>query len=76
LVTQVIGVVAIIAWTSVTSYVLFKVIAMTVGLRVSPEEELAGLDILEHGSPGYGEGFGTFVPSTTGDTAASLSARS
>ncbi len=25
------------------------------------EEELAGLDILEHGSPGYGEGFGTFT---------------
>jgi Amt family ammonium transporter len=62
LVTQLIGVGAIILWTSVTSYILFKLIKVTVGLRVSEEEELAGLDIFEHGSPGYGEGFGTFAP--------------
>jgi Amt family ammonium transporter len=69
LVTQAIGVVAIIAWTSVTSYILFKVLKMTIGLRVTAEEEIAGLDIFEHGSPGYGEGFGTFVPGA-GDTTA------
>ena len=34
--------------------ILFKVIKSTVGLRVSEEEELAGLDVSEHGSPGYG----------------------
>jgi ammonia channel protein AmtB len=27
---------------------------LTFGLRVSAEEEMAGLDIAEHGSPGYG----------------------
>jgi len=65
LVSQVIGIVAVAAWVSVTSYVLFTAIKLTIGLRVSEEEELAGLDILEHGSPGYGEGFGSF---TLGDS--------
>jgi ammonium transporter, Amt family len=67
LVSQVIGVVAIAAWVSVTSIILFAVIKATVGLRVSEEEELAGLDVLEHGAPGYGEGFGTVRPSFAAD---------
>jgi Amt family ammonium transporter len=37
-----------------TTAILFKVLKSTVGLRVSAEEELAGLDVAEHGSPGYG----------------------
>jgi Amt family ammonium transporter len=60
LVSQVIGVVSVLAWVSVTSIILFAVIRATVGLRVSEEEEIAGLDVEEHGSPGYGEGFGSF----------------
>jgi Amt family ammonium transporter len=60
LVSQLIGVGAVLVWVSVASFVLFAVIKATIGLRVSEEEELAGLDVLEHGSPGYGEGFGTF----------------
>jgi len=62
LVSQLIGVLSVFAWVSITSYLLFTVLKHTVGLRVTEEEELAGLDILEHGSPGYGEGFGSFVP--------------
>jgi len=62
LVSQLIGVLSVFAWVSLTSYLLFTVLKHTVGLRVTEEEELAGLDILEHGSPGYGEGFGSFVP--------------
>jgi Amt family ammonium transporter len=54
LLVQAIGVVLIAAWVLGTSAVLFKVIGSTVGLRVSPEEERAGLDVAEHGSPGYG----------------------
>jgi Amt family ammonium transporter len=61
LVSQVIGVVSIAAWVSITSILMFGLIKAIVGLRVSEEEELAGLDILEHGAPGYGEGFGSFV---------------
>jgi Amt family ammonium transporter len=62
LVSQIIGVVSVLAWVSVTSLILFALIKATVGLRVSEAEELAGLDIEEHGSPGYGEGFGAFAP--------------
>ena len=47
---------------SVTADILFAALKATVGLRVSEEEELAGLDVLEHGAPGYGEGFGSFSP--------------
>jgi Amt family ammonium transporter len=68
LLSQIIGVVSVFAWVSVTSIILFGALKATVGLRVSEEEELAGLDILEHGSPGYGEGFGTFVPGTPDTT--------
>jgi len=54
LLVQAIGVALIAAWVLGTSAVLFKVIGSTMGLRVSPEEERAGLDVAEHGSPGYG----------------------
>ncbi len=46
---QLLGVGAVIAWTAVTITVFFLLLKATVGLRVKPEEELAGLDITEHG---------------------------
>lgn len=52
---QLIGAGAIILWAFVTSYAVFKLIDVTVGLRVSREEELTGLDISEHGSDAYPE---------------------
>ena len=58
LVTQVAGVLAIAVWVSVTAYVLFRVLKAVGWLRVPADEEIAGLDVVEHGSPGYGEGFG------------------
>jgi Amt family ammonium transporter len=61
LVAQVIGVLAIAVWASATSFLLFFLLKKTVGIRVTEEEELMGLDILEHGSPGYGEGFGAYT---------------
>ena len=54
LAVQAIGVVIVAVWVLATSAILFKVLASTVGLRVSAEEEMAGLDIAAHGSPGYG----------------------
>tara|TARA_B100000408_G_C10210399_1_gene186698 strand:- start:195 stop:677 length:483 start_codon:yes stop_codon:yes gene_type:complete len=54
LLVQAIGVMIVAAWVLGTSAILFKVLKSTVGLRVSAEEELAGLDVVEHGSPGYG----------------------
>ncbi len=50
---QLLGIGACFAWTFVTAFIMFKLIAMTVGLRVSPEEELKGLDLVEHGGNAY-----------------------
>ncbi|MGD2042469.1 MAG: ammonium transporter [Acidimicrobiia bacterium] len=52
--TQLIFVVVHFAFVTITAGALFLAIKATIGLRVSPEEELAGLDVEEHGSPGYG----------------------
>lgn len=47
--TQILGVLAVIAWVAVTMTIVFTIIKKTVGLRVSKEEEVVGLDIMEHG---------------------------
>jgi Amt family ammonium transporter len=49
LVTQIIGVVSVAAWVAITMTIVFLVIKNTVGLRVSKDEEILGLDIEEHG---------------------------
>jgi len=53
LVSQLIGIVAVLAFVVVTTAIVFFVIKATIGLRVGPEEEMEGLDVLEHGAPGY-----------------------
>ena len=55
LVSQIIGIVAIGTFVLVATTILFAVIKRTMGLRVSAEEELAGLDMFEHGSHGYSQ---------------------
>jgi Amt family ammonium transporter len=47
-------------WAFFTIFIVFKVTDMVIGLRVSPQEELEGLDITEHGTISYPE-FGTRV---------------
>ncbi len=54
---QLLGVGAVAAWAIVGSAVIFFSIKATVGLRVSAEEEIEGLDIGEHGMWGYPEAF-------------------
>jgi ammonium transporter, Amt family len=54
---QALGVVTVFAFVFVASYVVFGLIKATYGLRVSAEEEDAGLDISEHGMYGYPEQF-------------------
>ena len=51
--TQIIGVVAVLAWCLVTGFILFYGIKAATGLRVSEEEEQAGLDYGEHGANAY-----------------------
>ena len=47
------GVLITIVWSGVVSFVLFKLIDMTMGLRVSEEEERQGLDTSSHGERAY-----------------------
>ena len=56
---QTLGIAAILAWTGITMAVTFLIIKKTVGLRVSPEEEIKGLDSTEHGLP---SAYADFVP--------------
>ncbi|MFI3238489.1 MAG: ammonium transporter [Lachnospiraceae bacterium] len=49
LIIQIIGIVAIIAWTVVTVTIMFVIINKTIGMRASIHEEIEGLDSTEHG---------------------------
>ena len=59
---QCLGVLAIAAYTVVTMTIVFQIIKHTNGLRVSAEEEIAGLDSTEHGLP---SAYADFMPATT-----------
>lgn len=60
--TQLIGVVTAFVWAFGMAFVLFKIIKATIGLRVSQEEEIEGLDITEHGSEAYPDDSGRGAP--------------
>ena len=70
--TQLLGVTSVITWVGVTMTIVFLIIKKTIGLRVSTEEEVLGLDITEHGltssyadfMPASADGFGTSTPTT------------
>ena len=51
------GMIITIAWVVVTMTIIFQVIKHTIGLRVSAEEEIAGLDSKEHGLASAYDGF-------------------
>ncbi len=51
--TQLLGIAAIVGWTAVTSSVLFFILKLTMGLRVSGVIEDEGLDVHEHGAVAY-----------------------
>ena len=73
------GIVATIAFTGAASLIVFLLIKYTVGLRVSEQDELAGLDIAEHGMYGYPEQFievpGAFPEGARGMDLANLGVR-
>ena len=54
---QLIGFASVAAWTLVTITIVFLVIRATVGLRASQEEEIVGLDAMEHGLASAYSGF-------------------
>lgn len=53
LIAQVVGVVAIGAWTAATAALMFFLIKLAIGLRISPEQEAVGLDVHTHGTSAY-----------------------
>ncbi|HIZ21324.1 MAG TPA: ammonium transporter [Candidatus Blautia faecigallinarum] len=64
--TQLIGIVAVGAFVFLTSCIVWYVLKATIGIRVSREEELAGLDIGEHGNMAYPD----FAPAAVADSEA------
>jgi Amt family ammonium transporter len=55
LVPQLVGAGTVMAWGLICGLVVFKAIDLVMGVRVSAEEEIKGLDIQEHGTPAYPE---------------------
>ena len=62
---QLIGAAAVLAWTAAAMTIVFKLIDKTVGLRVSEEEEIVGLDAMEHGLASAYAGF-SIIDATAG----------
>ena len=42
-----------VIYTGIVTYVILKVLDLTIGLRVTEEEEAVGLDLAEHNERGY-----------------------
>lgn len=59
--TQFVGVFAAFAFVFPSSFIVFKLIDMTIGMRASDEDQIRGLDITEHAAAGYPD----FAPSET-----------
>ena len=62
---QIIGIVCVCAWTAVTISLTFTIIKATIGLRVTEEEEIIGLDGPEHGLTSAYAGFSMMDISNT-----------
>jgi Amt family ammonium transporter len=50
---QIVAVAIAIVWCGVVSFILYRIVDMVVGLRVTPDVEREGLDIAEHGERAY-----------------------
>jgi Amt family ammonium transporter len=53
LITQATGVLTTVIWSGVVAFIVFKLIDVTMGLRVSEEDEREGLDTTAHGEAAY-----------------------
>ena len=65
---QLLGMIAVLAWTGVTITLTFYAIKKTIGLRTSRHEEIVGLDSTEHG---LASSYADFIPTTHIETTAS-----
>lgn len=62
---QLLGFITVAAWTAVTITIAFVIIKKTIGLRVTEEEEIVGLDSMEHGLASAYSGFSIMDVSNT-----------
>ena len=69
---QCLGVLATAVWAAVMITIVFLILKNTIGLRVSAEEELKGLDITEHGLPSAYGGFAFVYDDTPADLVAEV----
>lgn len=67
--TQLLGVLSVAAYVTVVITVVFAIIKKTIGLRVDAEDEIAGLDVTEHGLLSAYAGF-SMLPEPIADVAA------
>ena len=51
--TQLTGTVAVVAWSLIASFVILLILKLTLGLRVTEEQEVEGLDVSLHGESAY-----------------------
>jgi ammonium transporter, Amt family len=74
--TQIVAIAATFALAIVATYVILKVVDALVGLRVSDEDEMAGLDLSQHSETAYSMGGGQYgeFSSTTGAFAETMRA--
>lgn len=74
---QALGVLSVMLWVAVTMFIIFNVINRTVGLRVTPAEEIQGLDSAEHhlasSYADFAPAVGNFVPAAEPFTASPAS---
>lgn len=67
--TQLLGVLSVVAYVTVVITIVFAIIKKTIGLRVDAEDEIAGLDVTEHGLLSAYAGF-SMLPEPIADVAA------
>jgi Amt family ammonium transporter len=63
---QSVGILAVGLWAFITIFFVFKIVDVIMGIRVTPAEELEGLDITEHGTISYPE-FGASISAKPGE---------
>jgi len=50
---QIVGILIAIVLSVVGTFVLLKLVDLVIGLRMSPEDEMEGMDVTQHGEEGY-----------------------
>jgi Amt family ammonium transporter len=55
MIAQLWGVVVTLVWSGVVAYAAYKIVDLTIGLRISEDKEREGLDTTEHGEHAYND---------------------